>query len=174
MGERQTQEKKLLVAEVLKLRNDKSELIGKYKEEIDKLNKNNTNNIDQLKQLNAQQMQSKDRAHSMEIKSLNEEMKELTNSQSKYKEILMGKLLKIESLSNGFETMIKNANIGRLSEAECNKILDNIIHSIESLETEKEDGVGSVADETKDDGDESEDDLLNGIECRILWSLKEK
>merc|ERR1712176_1603390 len=52
---------------------------------------------------------------------------------------------------------------------------DNIIHSIESFESEQKLEIGNDDEmEVKDDDSESEDDLLNGIECRIMRSLKEK
>merc|ERR1712228_141965 len=162
MMERKTQEKKMLVTEVLKLRNEKIELGALYKKEIQKLNKNNTNNIDQLKELNEQQIKNKDLEHSVELKSLNEKYGELDTLYTNYKETMMDKLVNIDSITNGFETMIKNANFGNLSEAECNKILDNIINSIESMELEKK------------NKEENEKDILHGIECRMLRSLREK
>ena len=173
--ERKNQEKKMLIAEVKKLRNEKIELTEMYKREIDKLNKNNTNNIAQLKQLNEQQHKSVSIAHFAEMSALKRKYKELDALHIAFRGLVVNRLSDIDSTTKAFEKMIRNANIGCLSEDECNKILDNIINSIESLEMDNGNCKGNKS-EMKDDesGSEDEEVLLNGIEGRMLRSLKEK
>ena len=136
--ERKSQEKKMLVAEVLKLRNEKQELISLYKTEIDKLNNQNTNNIQQLQQLNEQQQKSQQLEYESNVKALNNKYDELDLIYKNYKHNITQKISNIDSTTNAFESMIQNANVGNLSQDECNKILDNIINSIETMEKENE------------------------------------
>eukprot|EP01083_Nonionella_stella_P049786 132641_1 len=200
--ERTTQEKKMLVGEVLKLRDEKQDLLTKYKNEIDKLNTNNTHNIDQLTELNNQTMKRKEMEYSSQINGLNRKYDELHTLYTNYKQRMADKIANIDSTTNAFEVMINNANIGNLTEGECDRILDNIIHSIEDMEREnekyrkayktdeEEEDDDDTVDDPYDDSDEynelkkevrliTEDDVdeamvLNKIESRMLKSLREK
>merc|ERR1719361_1883410 len=53
-----------------------------------------------------------------------------------YQQNVRQKVGHIDSTTNAFEVMITNANMGSLSQTECNKILENLIKSIEDMETE--------------------------------------
>jgi len=174
--ERKVQEKKLLVAEVLKLRNEKQEIINLYKTEIEKLNKNNKNNIDQLRMLHDQQSKSKEIENKKQMKQLNNVYNELNLKYTNYKENISDKVSNIDSTTKAFESMITNANIGNLSQSECNKILENIINSIESMEMENEHYLKTMDDAKNDETKNKNDDelMLNQIESRMLRSLREK
>eukprot|EP01084_Bolivina_argentea_P167225 290270_1 len=136
--EKKDKEKKMLVTEVLKLRNEKQELITAYKNEIDKLNKNNKNNISHMSELHIQQTKSKQIEFSSQINNLKHQIEELNILYNNYKTNMKDKIVNIDSTTNAFDAMITNANIGNLSQEECNKILDNIINSIEHMENENE------------------------------------
>merc|ERR1712173_11030 len=61
---------------------------------------------------------------------------ELNTIYGHYQQNVRDKVSHIDSTTSAFENMIQNANMGSLSQTECNKILDNIIHSIEDMEKE--------------------------------------
>ena len=70
--------------------------------------------------------------------------------------------------------MITNANVGNLSQKECDKILDGIIDGVEALER---DGAEEEEEESKQRAvaaDVDEEALLQAIEARVLKALREK
>jgi len=107
-----------------------------YKVETDKLNRNNTNNIDQLTEHFEIQIANKEREHALQCQAMEMKYNELSTIYGHYQQNVRDKVSNIDSTTKAFEAMITNANMGSLSQSECNKILDNIIHSIESMERE--------------------------------------
>lgn len=134
--ERRQKEKQMLVAEVLKVRAEKEELTAQFKAETDRLNSNNVHNAEQLAEHFEIELANKEREHAVQCRAMEERYDELAAVHGHYRQNVRDKVGNIDSTTNAFEAMITNANVGSLSQSECNKILENIIHSIEDMERE--------------------------------------
>eukprot|EP00485_Elphidium_margaritaceum_P023107 CAMPEP_0202711614 /NCGR_PEP_ID=MMETSP1385-20130828/23362_1 /ASSEMBLY_ACC=CAM_ASM_000861 /TAXON_ID=933848 /ORGANISM="Elphidium margaritaceum" /LENGTH=500 /DNA_ID=CAMNT_0049371373 /DNA_START=25 /DNA_END=1527 /DNA_ORIENTATION=- len=125
--DKKTQEKKVLVAEVLKLRGEKQNMVQQHSTEMDAIRHESE------AQLCAMRVR-----HERALIAAQSQFNELHLIYKNYKHNIVHKIANIDSTSNAFEAMIQNANIGSLSQTECNKILENIIQSIERMEAENQ------------------------------------